>query len=181
VGEERAVAVSSGTGTGRWIAAALVATAIAMWVTGPNRVVHPAAGSAGPSLDFTLHDMSGQVVHLADFKGRPLIINFWATWCAPCKAEIPGFVALVDKYKDQQLTVLGVSTDDSPEELRQFAPAYKVNYPLLVGAGHDDMLKAYQVSFLPITWLIKRDGSVLLKKEGTDTREWFESQIQALF
>jgi hypothetical protein len=50
-----------------------------------------------------------------------------------------------------------------------------------VGAGHDDMLKAYQVSFLPITWLIKRDGSVYLKKEGTDTREWFESQIQALF
>ena len=165
--------------TGRWLLAIVVAIGIATWSIWGHRSAP--ADSNIARLNFTLKDMTGKDVRLADFKGRPLVINFWATWCAPCRAEIPGFVALVDKYKDEDLAVLGVSTDDSPEELREFAPKLKVNYPLLVGRGHDDLIEAYGVSFLPITWLIRRDGTVYLRKEGTDTAEWFESQIKALF
>jgi peroxiredoxin len=169
------------TWVGRWLAALIVAFLVAMW---PAYVAYQRAHAGPPGgewLGFVLKDMSGKDVRLADFKGRPLIINFWATWCAPCKAEIPGFVALVDKYKAEQLTVLGVSIDDSAEELREFARKFKVNYPLLVGTGHDDLIAKYEVSFVPITWMIRRDGTVQLKKEGTETHEWFESQVKALF
>ena len=103
--------------------------------------------------------MAGKDVRLADFKGRPMIINFWATWCPPCKAEIPGFVELVDQYKDQQFTVLGISTDDSPPDLQKFAAEYKMNYPVLVGLGHDDLLEAYEASMaIPVSWLIRRSS-----------------------
>jgi cytochrome c biogenesis protein CcmG/thiol:disulfide interchange protein DsbE len=133
-------------------------------------------------LDYTLKDMHGKAVRLAEFKGRPLVVNFWATWCTPCKHEIPSFVALVDKYRDQNLTVLGISTDDSPEDLRTFAAEFKINYPVLVGLGMDELIEAYEAEMMiPVTWFIRRDGTVALKHAGTQTREWFERQITALF
>ena len=168
----------------QWMWALMAAVAVAMWPGCTqdqfSKESDPAAEPA--KLSFTLKDMAGHDVRLADYKGRPMIINFWATWCPPCKAEIPGFVELVDKYKEQDFTVLGISTDDSPEELQKFAPAFRINYPLLVGLGHDDLLEAYEASFsVPVSWFIRRDGTVYLKKVGTDSREWFESQIKALF
>lgn len=132
-------------------------------------------------LDFTLKDMNGQDVRLADFKGRPLVVNFWATWCGPCKHEIPAFVELVEKYKAQKFTVLGISTDDRAEDLRPFAADYKMNYPVLVGLGRDDVLIAYEAVFaIPVSWFIRPDGTVFLKHPGPATKEWFETQVKAL-
>jgi thiol-disulfide isomerase/thioredoxin len=85
------------------------------------------------NLDFTLIDMDGKKVNLADYKGRPVLINFWATWCPPCQQEIPAFIELQDKYRDQGFVVLGVSTDDPADALKQFATEYKMNYPVLQG------------------------------------------------
>jgi thiol-disulfide isomerase/thioredoxin len=133
------------------------------------------------NLDFTLKDMNGADVYLADFNGRPIIVNFWATWCAPCKHEIPSFVELVDKYREQQLTVLGISVDDRPEDLLPFAEEFKMNYPVLVGLGRDDLLEAYAAGwFVPMSWFIRPDGSVYMKYPGTNTKEWFEEQVLAL-
>jgi thiol-disulfide isomerase/thioredoxin len=132
-------------------------------------------------LDFALKDMNGADVKLADFKGRPLLINFWATWCGPCKHEIPMFVELVEKYRDQKFTVLGISTDDKPEDLRPFATEYKMNYPVLVGLGKDSLLEAYDAVFaIPVSWFVRADGSVMLKHPGPATKEWFETQVKAL-
>lgn len=170
--------------TNRWLRAAAVAVLVAAWpaCAQQDEVPETPAGAAVMApLQFTLKDMNGGDVRLADFKGRPLIVNFWATWCAPCKQEIPALVELVDKYKNEKLTVLGISIDDSPEDLREFAAAYKINYPVLVGLGHNDIQEAYDAVFaIPVTWFIRADGSVHLKHPGPATREWFEQQVQAM-
>jgi cytochrome c biogenesis protein CcmG/thiol:disulfide interchange protein DsbE len=163
---------------GRWAVALGLAALIA---SSPGCSSGPKAPLEFARFDFTLKDMNGQEVKLADFKGRPVLVNFWATWCAPCKHEIPIFVELVEKYKDQKFTILGISTDDPPEDLRTFAAEYKMNYPVLVGLGQDALIDAYSAGFvLPTTWFIRPDGSVHLKHEGSGTREWFEDQIKAI-
>src|SRR5262245_15720887 len=113
----------------KWGALALVAATCVACADG-SESSEPAGKAEMARLDFQLKDMNGADVKLADFKGRPLLVNFWATWCGPCKHEIPAFVELVDKYKDQKFTVLGISTDDKAEDLRPFAAEYKMNYPV---------------------------------------------------
>ena len=133
------------------------------------------------NLNYKLKDMHGQEVNLASFKGKPIILNFWATWCGPCKAEIPALIELADKYRDRQLTVLGVSVDDSPEDLTQFAAEFKINYPILVGLGQDEFQEKYDaVMLIPVTWFIRADGTVFRKHQGPASKDWFESQVKAL-
>ena len=170
----------------QWVKAGLVAIVVAAWPTyallTESRPPATDPNAEVARLDFTLKDMNGRDVRLSDFKGRPLVINFWATWCAPCKHEIPSFVELVEKYKDQNLTILGISTDDSAEDLRKFAAEFKMNYPVLVGLGHDELIEAYEAEMMiPVTWFVKRDGTVALKHAGTQTKDWFERQMLALF
>jgi peroxiredoxin len=165
----------------RWARATAVAAVIA---TVPAYLLlseaRPDDGEMAP-LDFVLEDMDGNTVNLADFEGRPLIVNFWATWCGPCKHEIPAFVELVEKYKDQGFTVLGISVDDSPEDLRAFAAEYQMNYPVLVGLGHDGLQEAYGAHIVvPVSWFVRADGTVHLKWMGTNSTEWFETQVREL-
>jgi cytochrome c biogenesis protein CcmG/thiol:disulfide interchange protein DsbE len=172
---------------GRWMLAGLVAAAIATWPLACARGSavendRSDAKAERANFDFTLKDMHGKEVRLADFKGKPLIINFWATWCGPCKTEIPAFVELVEKYREQDLTILGISTDDPPEDLQKFAAAYKMNYPVLVGVGHEDLMEAYGASvFIPVSWFVKPDGTVHVKHSGPASKQWFEEQVKALF
>jgi cytochrome c biogenesis protein CcmG/thiol:disulfide interchange protein DsbE len=157
----------------------LVAVALAAWPACQSRS-EPAEGTA--RLDFVLKDMAGKDVRLADFAGRPIVMNFWATWCGPCRIEIPWLVELQDRYKDRGLVVLGISTDDEPADLRQFAADFKMNYPVLVGLGQDELLKAYDaVDLLPITWFVKPDGTLSGKGTGLHSQQWFDDQIKALF
>jgi thiol-disulfide isomerase/thioredoxin len=142
------------------------------------------AATAAPELaklDVTLKDLDGKDVNLASFKGRPLLINFWATYCGPCKEEIPMLIQLADQYKDQGLTVLGISSDDTAKQMKPFVAEYKMTYPVLVGVDNDAFLEAYdaQVS-IPRTWLIRRDGTVAAKSIGPNTREWFETRLREL-
>ena len=161
--------------------AAVAAAAIATWPACATSEVEPPPVGEAANLDFTLKDMNGKEVRLASFRGKPLILNFWATWCGPCKIEIPAFVELVEQYKQQQLTVLGVSVDDAPEDLKKFAADYKMNYPVLVGLGQDALQETYDaVISIPVTWFIRPDGTILRKHQGPATKEWFESQVKAL-
>jgi thiol-disulfide isomerase/thioredoxin len=169
----------------QWIAGLVVVTAVALggiWRVTTSR--DPCRNATGPAarLDFTLKDMDGRDVSLASFKGRPLLINFWATWCGPCKEEIPALIALADKYKSKNLAILGISVDDKPAELKKFAAEYKMNYPVLVGLGHDDLLEAYGADIaVPVSWFVRSCGIVTEKHPGLGSSDWFDQQVQALF
>ena len=103
-------------------------------------VVHGNAKQA--NWDFKFKDLDGKEVELASFKGKVVLLNFWATWCGPCKAEIPGFVELQEKYRDK-LTIIGYSVDDTAELAKKYAAQYKMNYPILLGEGREDLQDAY--------------------------------------
>ena len=134
------------------------------------------------ALEFTLKDMNGKDVRLADYKGKALLINFWATWCGPCILETPELVELQAKYKDRGLQIIGISTDDSPEQIRAFAKEYKVNYPLLVGLDRDDLVEAFHLpNGIPYSIFIRADGTILDRLEGLNTQAFFENRIQLLF
>jgi peroxiredoxin len=138
-------------------------------------------GDAGKLDAFTVKDMNGADVRLADFKGKAILLNYWATWCGPCKIEIPAFVELYDQYKSQGFVILGVSTDDDAETLRSYAKDMKMNYPVLVGRDHEKLLEAFgPVWGLPTSFFINREGAVCGKHMGPATKEDFEREIKAL-
>lgn len=133
-------------------------------------------------LDFVLKTASGVDVSLGTFKGRPLVINFWDTYCGPCKTEIPLLNALADEYRARRLAVVGISYDDAPPAIAKFIKATPMHYPVLVGLGHDDLMDVYDAEgVLPMTWIIRGDGTVVAKHMGAETREWFETQVRATF
>jgi thiol-disulfide isomerase/thioredoxin len=166
--------------TSKLAGATLVALALAAWpMACARRTCDPHAEHA--KLDFTLKDMNGHDVQLAAFKGHPLLINFWATWCGPCKEEIPTLIQLTNEHKSDKLTVLGISIDDDPKDLQKYASEHKMNYPVLVGLGHDELLEAYDAQFsVPVSWFVTPDGCVSSKHLGIATKDWFEQQVKAL-
>jgi thiol-disulfide isomerase/thioredoxin len=138
-----------------------------------------AAGKPAP-LHFTLKDMNGVDVSLASFKGKVILLNFWATWCGPCKAEIPSLVELQQQY-GSNLVVLGLSVDDTVEKMRPYAVEYKINYPLLVGNGRDDVQDAFGPLWgIPVSVIIDREGRIAKKHSGIGTKAQFEREIKAL-
>jgi len=110
----------------------------------------------GPAPDFALKDLAGQEVHLSDYKGRTVILNFWATWCAPCRAEIPSFSAFASKHPE--IAVLGVAADGTPGQLKAAAKSFGITYPVLI--GDPATLRAYQIGSFPTTVVIGPDGDV---------------------
>ena len=132
-------------------------------------------------LDYTLKDMNGDDVDLATFKGNVILLNFWATWCGPCKIEIPGFIELQDEYGEQGFVVLGLSTDDTADEIKPFADEFAVNYPMLVGLDEDDFQEAWgPIWGLPMSFWIDRDGTWCKTHMGIGTKEEFEEDLKAL-
>jgi thiol-disulfide isomerase/thioredoxin len=138
-----------------------------------------ATGKAAP-LHFTLKDMNGVDVKLAAFKGKVILLNFWATWCGPCKAEIPSLVELQEQYGDD-LVVLGFSVDDPVEKMRPYAEEYKINYPLLVGNGREDVQEAFGPLYgIPVSVIIDREGRIAKKHSGIASKSQFEREIKSL-
>jgi thiol-disulfide isomerase/thioredoxin len=131
-------------------------------------------------LHFTLKDMHGADVALSSYKGKVIVLNFWATWCGPCKAEIPDLVRLQEQYRDD-LVVLGFSVDDTPDKMKPYADQYKINYPLLVGNGREDVQDAYGPLWgIPVSVIIDREGKIAKKHSGIASREQFEREIKPL-
>lgn len=155
---------------------------VAGWLSGQRVESHGCSPDAPEAnLDFTLTDMTGAEVRLADLKGKVVLLNFWATWCGPCRLETPWFVELQEKYRDQGFRIVGISVDDPPEALPPFAKRFKVNYPLVVGVDREDVQKAYGPIFgVPMTFIIGRNGRICMKHVGPASKEQFESEIKSL-
>ena len=130
--------------------------------------------------DFTLKDADGKTVHLADYKGKVVLLDFWATWCGPCKIEIPWFMDMQRKKKDKGLEVLGVAMDDNGwEDVKPFLADLQVNYRVVI--GDDPTSQAYGgVESLPTTFLIDRDGRIAAIHVGVASRKEFEDGIDEL-
>jgi peroxiredoxin len=128
--------------------------------------------------DFALQSINGKTVRLSDFRGKAVLLNFWATYCAPCRIEMPWFVELQDRYAAEGLQVVGVAMDDAgPDDIEKFASELGVNYPILV--GEETVGNAYGgVQFLPSTFYIGRDGKVVGKVFGLKTKNEIEENIK---
>jgi cytochrome c biogenesis protein CcmG/thiol:disulfide interchange protein DsbE len=193
---------ANGASTTKWIIAAAAAIGVGVLTVsglmGPSTPVvvdEPPVASAGADVkatpackadgkanfNFTVKDMNGASVKLADYKGKVVVVNFWATWCPPCKAELPALIELYDRYKDQGLVILGISGDDDPETLRAFASEWKINYPMIVGRDESELMDAYGPIYgYPISVIVGRDGALCGKHVGPATKEEFEREIKAL-
>lgn len=128
--------------------------------------------------DFTLQDAGGVSLKLSDYKGKVVLLDFWATWCHGCKTEIPWYIDFQTKYKNRGLQVLGVSMDDNWTPVRPFLAEHNVNYPVAV--GDDEVAKLYKVQILPVTLLIDKKGRIADSHVGVVDRAAFEKEIQAL-
>jgi thiol-disulfide isomerase/thioredoxin len=139
------------------------------------------ANAKPANLDFTMKDLDGKDVSLSSFKGKVILLNFWATWCGPCKAEIPGFVELQNQYGKDGFVVVGYSVDDEAPKARAFANEYKMNYPVLLGLGREDVQDAYgPIWGIPASFIISREGRVCQKHLGIAPKAVFEKEIKAL-
>lgn len=110
--------------------------------------------------DFTLKDLKGMEVNLKEFRGKVVLLNFWATWCSPCRIEIPSMVELYKKYKDRGLEIIGVNLDKlGKSEVEKFSQEHKINFPVLLNPS-GDVASLYGVVVLPTTVFLDRDGKI---------------------
>jgi peroxiredoxin len=133
------------------------------------------------NLDFTVRDIAGKDLRLSRYKGQVVLLNFWATWCVPCKREIPELNALHREYQERGFVVLGVSVDSEVRAIKPFAREMKMSYPVLIGASREDLSQAFGpfIGF-PTSVLIARDGKVCVRHVGAVTKAQLERQIAAL-
>ncbi len=134
-------------------------------------------GKAAPN--FTLVDLDGKKVSLADYKGKPVLVNFWATWCGPCKLEMPWFQEFNQKYAGQGLVVLGLAADDAGKSvIADTAKKSGVTYPILL--ADDKVETAYGgVDYLPESFYVGRDGKVMLETAGVSSEGGGKDEIEA--
>jgi thiol-disulfide isomerase/thioredoxin len=133
------------------------------------------------NLDFTLRGTAGNDVKLSSFAGNVILVNFWATWCAPCRQEIPGLIELYDAYRGRGLVILGVSIDSPSTPLEPFVKELEIDYPVLIGGGRTDFQDAFgPPPAYPTSFLVARDGSICIKHIGAASKEDLEEQIVAL-
>ena len=132
---------------------------------------------SSPAPTFSLPDMAGKAVSLTDFKGQVLLINFWATWCGPCREEMPALDGLYQKFKGEGLTVIGIAIDNDQNLVKQFLSATKTKFPILSDPDmtcHD----AYKVFTYPTTFLVDRKG--IIQKYWLGTQEWDNEQFEKI-
>ena len=130
--------------------------------------------------NFELKDLDGKVYHLSDFKGKVVILDFWDTWCPPCRQEIPGFVELHNEYKDEDFAMIGVAFARYGEDaVRDFMKEYKIEYVNLI--GDQKVVDGYGgITSIPTTFVIDKKGNIAHKHVGYKPKSVFEEEIKAL-
>ena len=135
--------------------------------------------------NFTLLNTELEEVSLSDYEGKVVIVDFWATWCKPCKEEIPRFIELYDEYRVQGFEMVGISTDDVEVRLKAIEvffqdlskEGFDINYPILL--AESDVIQSYQVPVLPSAYLINRNGEIVKVFEGEqESKGIYESELK---
>lgn len=139
-----------------------------------------AAGQSGNAPALALKDLRGRTVHISDYKGKVVLLNFWATWCPPCRAEMPDLIKWQREFQGKGLQVIGITYQPTElREVRRFIRSIKVNYPILIGATQTKNL-FNSGEILPITVVIDREGNVRERIEGILLDEEFEQKVKPL-
>lgn len=154
---------------------------MAVFVLRQARASHGRPQKANDNLapDFTLPTLNGQDLRLSSYRGRVVLLDFWATWCDPCRAETPRFVELQKTYGDRGLQIIGISMDDSPEPVRPFYQQFHMNYPVVMGTAKTGELYG-GILGLPTAFLIGRDGRIDGKFTGATDAAVFEKNVKKL-
>jgi len=161
----------------------LVIVALALLLTAARRdpiELEIASAPAWRSPTWALEDVNGELVKSSDFAGKVVILDFWATWCGPCRMEIPGFIELQKQYADKGLVVVGVSLDqDGASVVKSFMEKTGINYPVVL--GDETIVSAFGgVEGIPTTFVIDRDGKIIRKHVGYTAKAEFEAEIKPL-
>ena len=158
------------------IAAALAIGAVLF--PGSRLQAEDLASSSQPAPAWKLNDLDGHEVSFEQFKGKVVVVDFWATWCGPCVSEIPGYVELQKKYGAEGLVIVGVSLDTkSPQYVKKFAQAHAMDYTLVMGS--DTIVDAFGgFDAIPTTFLINRNGRIVHKKTGAMPHEEYEKLVK---
>ena len=135
-------------------------------------------GDRQPAPDFILRNASGDPVKLSDYKGKVVLLDFWATWCKDCRTEIPWYIEFLNRYQTRGLEVVGVAMDGKWELVQSFVNQHHINYTVVMGSS--EMTQLYSVKFLPKTLLIDREGKIGDTCVGIVNKGVFESEILAL-
>jgi peroxiredoxin len=140
----------------------------------------PSLPRLAPAPAWTLKDLNGAPVSMAQFKGKVVVVDFWATWCPPCRAEIPGYIEMVRKHGKDGLVIVGISLDQGgPEVVKPFAAKAGINYQLVM--GDDGVVAAFGgVEGIPTTCLIDRSGTIRDRKVGAEESESYERKVLAV-
>lgn len=133
-----------------------------------------------PAKEFSLKDLSSKKVNLSDFRGKVILLNFFTTWCPPCRIEIPELVKIYQQNKNKGLVVLGVSLDKDvvPFMLKNFAKEMKISYPVLIGT--EEVADSYQISGVPATFVISKDGKTYKRFDGLVPTDHLEKALKDL-
>lgn len=128
--------------------------------------------------DWQLSGFDGKPIKLSDFKGKVVLLNFWATWCAPCRKEIPTLVALQKEHGERGVAVIGVSLDQGdPAAVQSFASRMGITYPVAI--GNENVQTSYGVEAIPTTFIVDRAGNIVAVHQGDAPRELIEADITA--
>ncbi|MBN1872092.1 MAG: TlpA family protein disulfide reductase [Candidatus Omnitrophica bacterium] len=140
----------------------------------------PLKDASDKAESFTLEDINGQTVRLSDYRNHVIILNFFATWCPPCRAEIPDFVELVNDYAGKRFVILGVVLDtESLDRIKSFAASMRINYPVLIDDGV--VSAAYgPISSIPTTFIIDKQGNIVQKIIGSRSKSQFLELVEPL-
>ncbi len=137
----------------------------------------PSGGTA--AADFTLQDLNGKSVRLSDYRGKVVILDFWATWCPPCRASIPGLEKIYKAYKDKGLVILAVSLDQGEwDSVKSFGSEYGITYTIL--KGDDEVSDKYQVRTIPMLLVINKEGRITKRYLGFGNDEDLENNVKAI-
>ncbi len=156
-------------------AVVLSAIAVVFMFTGLSRNT-----TVSKAPNFSLKTSDGKVVKLSDLKGKTVVLNFWATWCGPCRAEIPGFIDVYNKYKSKGLEIVGISLDQGGwSDVNPFVKEYNITYPVVL--GNDDLARRYgNIEAIPTTFIVDKKGMIAKQHVGYMKEADFETLVKDL-
>jgi len=171
------------TNTFLWLGIVLLVTGIGLWLgmrsTETETVDSGLAAAGSPAPAFQLQTLDGADVSLADYKGQVVVINFWATWCPPCRAEMPGIQAVYEAHKAEGLVVLAVNAQEDNDTISSFITQAGFTFPVIPDP-YGQAVRAYGVRSFPSTFVLDRDGNIDTIHQGQITPEDLETIVRPL-